>query len=277
MRSAAFILAHHGSIARGTLLGQYGLNRRMLSAEVEAGTIVRVRRGVFALPDADSDIILAAKHGGALTCRRALRLHGIWVLDDDDEVHVWMGGRGRSHHAECDCVVHCHDGRAGLGLASVEDALVHVYHCTTDEVFFAALESALEQRKVRKPGLARIRARIPSSGRWLVDLARADAGSGLESLLRLRLHLLGISLDCQVEIPVVGRVDFVLGGRLILEVDGKENHESESRRHLDRVRDAAASALGYESLRFDYAQIVHGWPSVEAAILAAVERLRERG
>lgn len=42
------------------------------------------------------------------------------------------------------------------------------------------------------------------------------------------------------------------------------------------VRDAAASVLGYETLRFDYAQIVHAWPTVEAAVIAAVARLRER-
>lgn len=276
MQSAAFVLRHHGSIAHGTLLARYGLDRRMLRAELATGSIVRVRQGVFALPTTEPDVLTAAAHGGALTCRRALRLHDVWVLDDDPEVHVWLGSRGRAHHRDCDCTGHYYQGAAGLGLAPLEDVLVHVGHCTNDEIFFAALESALVQRKLRKAGLVRIRARIPSHRRWLVDLARTDAASGLESLLRLRLHLLGIHLECQVEIPRVGRVDFVIEGRLILEADGRDNHESDTRRHHDRVRDAAASALGYETLRFDYAQIVHDWPSVEAAVIAAVTRLRER-
>ncbi|MFT4260512.1 DUF559 domain-containing protein [Microbacterium sp.] len=282
MQSAAFILAHHGQIARGTLLRQYGLSRRRVEAEVSAGSIIRVRQGVFALPVADPAVITAAQHGGALTCRRALRLHGIWMLDggesEEAEVHVWMGGRGRTLHdrADCGCIAHHHSGRAGLGIAPVEEALLHAYHCLDEETFFAALESALAQRKLRRPGLARLRARVPSHGRWLIDLARFDAESGLESLLRLRLHRLGIRLECQVEIPTVGRVDFVVGGRLILEADGRANHESPTRRHADRVRDAAASVLGYETLRFDYAQIVHDWPAVEAAIVAAVVRMRER-
>ncbi|MFK4762943.1 endonuclease domain-containing protein [Microbacterium sp. ZW T5_45] len=273
MRSAAFVLAHHGSIARGSLLARYGLDRRMLCAEVETGSIVRVRQGVFALPTLDPDVRTAAEHGGALTCRRALRLHGLWVIDGDDTVHVWMGGHGRSHHLSCDCIVHSNEGRAGLGLAPIEDALVHSYRCAGDEVFFTALESALAQRKLRRADLARIRRRIPPAGRRLIDLARTDADSGLESLLRLRLHLLGVSLECQVELPNVGRVDFVVGGRLILEADGRQNHESPSHMHRDRVRDAAASALGYETLRFDYAQIVHDWSSVAAAITAAIARL----
>jgi len=110
-----------------------------------------------------------------------------------------------------------------------------------------------------------------------VDLARGYAESGLESLLRLRMHILGIRLDCQVRIDGVGRVDFVLAGRLILEADGRDNHDGASMRHKDLVRDAAASARGYETLHFDYAQIVHDWPTVQTAILGALRRLRHRG
>lgn len=111
--------------------------------------------------------------------------------------------------------------------------------------------------------------------RHLVDIARSDAQSGLESLLRLRLHIIGIVLASQVQIPAVGRVDFVVGDRLIIEVDGKENHSGPDRRHDDLVRDAAASRLGYETLRFTYAQVVHDWSTVQAAILAAMTRLRD--
>jgi very-short-patch-repair endonuclease len=258
------------------LLQQYGFTRKRLADDVRTGELVRIRPGVFATPTTDAGVIAAAEHGGALTCARALSLHGVWTLDHSAAVHVWLGGNGRAHHQDCSCVSHFFEGRAGLGLTPLEDVLVHVHQCAGDEAFFAALESALEQRKINRSAKGRIRRRLPKRGHWLVDLARADAASGLESLLRLRLHLCGIRLDCQVDIPTVGRVDFVIDDRLILEADGKDNHHGESNRHKDRVRDAAASALGYETLRFDYAQIVHGWPSVEAAVIAAVTRLQER-
>jgi len=87
---------------------------------------------------------------------------------------------------------------------------------------------------------------------------------------------MGIALECQVELSTVGRVDFIVGAQLILEVDGKENHESAAMRHKDLKRDAAASALGYETLHFDYAQVIHDWPSVQAAIVGALIRLRDR-
>lgn len=70
----------------------------------------------------------------------------------------------------------------------------------------------------------------------------------------------------------VGRVDFMLAGRIILEVDGRENHDGPSKRHKDLVRDAAAAAAGYETLRFDYALVIHSWPLVEAAILRRLGR-----
>jgi very-short-patch-repair endonuclease len=38
------------------------------------------------------------------------------------------------------------------------------------------------------------------------------------------------------------------------------------------MRDAAASALGYETLRFDYAMMLYEWDVVVAAILPALDR-----
>ncbi|MGM7668213.1 DUF559 domain-containing protein [Microbacterium sp. A93] len=271
------LITHAGGIARGTRLQEFGFSRRMLSNSVKDGSILRVRPGVFAVPSTDAELIDAAAHGGAVTCARALRRHSIWTLNDDATVHVWLGGTGRVHHPRsCSYVGHFFAGRMSLGLAPLEVVLVHVYHCHGDEAFFAALESALRPRKITSSARTRVRARLPVNARWLVDLARSDADSGLESLLRLRLHLLGILLDCQVVIPTVGTVDFVIGEHLILETDGKENHDDESHRHKDLVRDAAASLLGYETLRFDYALVVYDWPMVEAAIIAALARMAWR-
>lgn len=269
------LLARFGGIARGALLQAYGSTRTQLADAARAGTVRRIRQGVYALPWLDSRIVSAAEHGGALTCAAALRAHGVWLLPDpNDEIHVWMGAAGRKHHGRCECVAHYTPGTAGLGLAPAPQALVHLYRCADHETFFAAYESAWRLRLITASDRDRIRRELPKSAGWLLDLARGDADSGLESLLRLRLHLLGIRLDSQVRIEGVGRVDFVIGGRLIFEVDGKLNHDG-SMRHKDLMRDAAASALGYETLRFDYAMIVHDWSTVIAAILPALERARD--
>lgn len=275
MMDPAYLLVRFGGIARGSTLQKYGCSRTRLAAASNAGEIRRLRQGVFGLPGTSTDIVTAAQHGGALTCAAALRAHGVWVLPAaDGEVHVWLGRSGRHHrHDGCSCTSHYSPGRAELGLAPVVACLIHAYRCLEEEAFFAAYESAWNKRLIGAHDRARIRRELPAAAGWMLDLARPDAESGLESLLRLRLHLLGIRLDCQVNIPGVGRVDFVVGGRIILEADGKENHTL-AKRHADLKRDAAASALGYETLRFDYAMIVHDWPTVVAAILPAVGRAR---
>ncbi|WP_406250494.1 endonuclease domain-containing protein [Microbacterium sp. M] len=148
--------------------------------------------------------------------------------------------------------------------------LLQIANCTDEDTFFAALESALRHSRLSPGDLAWLWRHLPVRMRWLVGFARSDADSGLESLIRLRLHRIGIAVRTQVLIPGVGEVDFVIGDRLIVEADGRENHEGADRRHKDLVRDAAAAALGYQTLRFDYDLIVRNWSVVEAAILAAL-------
>lgn len=280
MLQPAQLLPHFDGIARGTQLQAFGCTRTDLAAAARSGDIVRVRPGVYALAGIDPRVITAAEHGGALTCAAALRSHGVWMLpekkkkeEEGTEVHVWMGKAGRRHHTECGCVTHHSPGKAQLGMAPVAAALIHLFRCADHETFFAAYESAWNQRLIMASDRDRIRRELPLTAGWLLDLARGDAESGLESLLRLRLHLLGIRLDCQVQIDGVGRVDFVIGGRVILEADGKVNHDG-SMRHKDLIRDAEASARGYETLRFDYSMIVYDWDRVVAAILPALARAR---
>ncbi|QNA93029.1 MULTISPECIES: type IV toxin-antitoxin system AbiEi family antitoxin domain-containing protein [unclassified Microbacterium] len=263
-----------GGLARGTQLRSLGFTRQALAGMVRRGEIDRVRHGVFAAGPLDEQVRAATAHGGALTCASVLRSAGIWVLPADDGPHVWLGPDNHAlAHPGCTYRSHYYRGRPPLGSATIETALLHLRRCCGDEAFFAAYESAWRLQKLSTAARARIRKALPRSAHWLVELARADADSGLESLLRLRLHVLGIRLRCQVRIDGVGRVDFVLGDRLILEADGEENHGSTTRRHIDRIRDAAASRLGYETLRFDYAQIVHDWPTVQGAVLGALHRL----
>lgn len=274
MFSPQHVIDQHGGIARGVDLTALGFTRHQLARAVNRGVIDRLRPGVFATRRASADIKTAASHGGALTCAGALRHRGVWVLHDDAVPHVWLGRSGRTHaHPHCRCVEHFRAGRMRLGVAPIEKALVHAYDCHGAEFFFCALESAWNQRKISSTARRRIRNQLPRSARWLVDFARDDAQSGLESLVRLRLHMQGIRVRTQVVIDTVGRVDFLIEDRLILESDGELNHGGARNRHKDLRRDASASALGYETLRFDYALIVHNWPLVMRAIEAALDRM----
>lgn len=267
-----------GGCVRSRWLTSRGVTRLQLARAVDRGTLVRVRPGVYAVPDAEPEVVAAAAHGGEVCCVSALRRRGVWVLEPDERLHVRVGRAGRVHpHAGCRCVTH-HDGDgAAFGTVSLVHALVQTASCRGAETFFVAFESAWRLGLLTRADRVEIRGNLPARFRYLVDLARPDADSGLESLLRLRLSRLGVTLESQVLIPGVGRVDFLAAGLLILEVDGRLNHDGRTLRHKDLVRDAEAAARGFETLRFDYALVVFDWARVERAILARLSALRSRG
>lgn len=67
--------------------------------------------------------------------------------------------------------------------------------------------------------------------------------------MRLLLRGLGCTVDLQVSIPGVGRVDFVVDGWLIIECDSEAHHAGWAAHKRDRRRDLAAAALGYTTIR----------------------------
>lgn len=273
----AFLVHRHcadlGGVARTRELAAAGVDPYSLRLAVRGGALLRLREGVYATPETTESARVAVRHGGVVGCLSRVAAAGLWILVEPVALHIAVPTTGRRRpHDGCDCVIHWADSSGSGGSATLVDALAQLLGCRGEEEFFVALESAMRKRLVRRGALARLRARLPVGRRWLVDFARWDADSGLESLLRLRLRAHGISLVSQVEVPGVGRVDFVLGDRLILEVDGKPNHVGASKRHKDLVRDVVAAAHGYDTLRFDYALVLHDWPIVEAAVLAKVER-----
>ena len=264
-----------GGIVRTHELTAAGIDQYSIKKAVRVGALVRVRDGLYVDPDLPADISSAVAHGGALGCVNRARAAGLWVLDrDDGDVHVAMPRNGRRQsHGSCTCLQHWSGATAHRGMTSLVDALAQMLGCVGVESFFVSLESAMRKRLIDRAQLTMLRAQVPADRRWLIDFARWNADSGLESLLRLRLRKHGISLVSQVSIPGVGRVDFLVGDRLILEVDGKPGHADAASRHKDLVRDAVAATFGLSTLRFDYSLVVHDWPLVEAAVLAKVANL----
>lgn len=244
--------------------------------QVDAGALARARRGVYTASDVCSPVRLAAAHGGRVACITAARHLGLWVLTDDVRAHVWLCDGQRSYHPPgCACVEHWEAGPLGPPdeAPSVPRILHQVFRCHGVEEFFVVLESARRQGLIDARGLRWLRARANRAMREALALARDDADSGLKSLLRWRLRRLGLRVRTQRRVASVGRVDALIGDRLIVEADGVLNHDGVALRHKDLVRDANAAAWGYVTLRFDYALIVHDWDLVEAAILGSLATL----
>lgn len=263
-----------GGVAHTRELTAKGASRHALHEAVRAGCLDRLRMGVYCVPSLDTAVRSAIAHGGALGCASAAQRAGLWVMPHDG-VHVWMTATGHERvHSPCTCVVHWDEG-VGLpaphgGCISLFHALKQIAQCCGEEAFFVALESALRQRRISRTELARLKTSVPREIAPLFALAADNADSGLESLIRYRLARLGIAVAGQVEVPAVGAVDLIIGDRLIVELDGKENHDGARKRHKDLRRDALAAPLGFEVLRFDYPMVMFSWGLVEAAILGKI-------
>ncbi|MDR7190272.1 very-short-patch-repair endonuclease [Microbacterium sp. BE35] len=254
-----------------------GLSRSKIAAALADGSLISARRGVYERRGVCADIKTAAAHGGWVVCVSAAQHLGLWVAEHGGGLHVGLRAHGRAYsHPDCSCVVHWSDQddvtRGAFGVPSVRVVLRQILRCQGLEAFFVALESALRRRTLSNTDLDWLRRGTNADAREAITFARSDADSGLESLLRWRLRRRGLRVRTQQSITSVGRVDFVIGERLIVEVDGAPNHDSESHRHKDLVRDANAAAWGFVTLRFDYALVVHDWDTVELAILGLVDR-----
>ncbi|NED69865.1 DUF559 domain-containing protein [Streptomyces sp. SID10244] len=71
----------------------------------------------------------------------------------------------------------------------------------------------------------------------------------------------------------MGRVDLLVGDRLIIEIDSVEYHDrSPEQIEKDRRRDEEAARLGYVTLRFSYRRVVNEWAQAEATVLDLVRR-----
>lgn len=264
-----------------------GWSRRSIESGLSCGRLSRIRRGVYAHGDACDEAAAAARHGGALACVSAARHLGLWVLAPDLPHHVWMRHGHRQQHEprmggardltspECGCIEHWDEGpfRDSFGLPSVPRILLQIFRCQSAEVFFATLESARRQHRITSGGLSWLRARVGVAGRVMINFSRADADSGLESLLRWRLRRHDLDVRSQTNVVGVGHVDFLIGGMLIIEVDGHLGHADSSSRHKDLVRDAQAALWTLHTLRFDYAMVIHDWELVEGAILQRAAQL----
>lgn len=263
-------------------LRRLGWTRHELVQGVSHGEILRVRQGWYALPATPTPALEAARVGGRLTCVSAARMLGL-AAPRTTALHVAVLPRAsrlrdrRDHRIRlrqsAAVVVHWRDDAVGSRLVRpVIDSLLDMSYCQPAEMTVAAADSAIHAGILElDEWLLRTKA-LPAGLRSVVRQVDARSESIIESVTRVRLRALGLEPGIQVRIPGVGRVDLLLGRRLVIELDGMAFHSDRERFEADRARDARASIRGYRVLRFSYRQVMTRWSQVRAAVLAAVAR-----
>ncbi|OYC98591.1 endonuclease domain-containing protein [Microbacterium sp. Yaish 1] len=260
-------MRRNGGVARTTALHDAGASRHRVQTAVATGALLRVRRGWVALPDADPELLAAARHGVVIACISAARRLGLWVLEED-RPHVAApphAGRAPTRRA----TVHWHTPAVPRHpdalVDSIENVLVAVARCQPLEPALVIWESALRRQLTSREVLGRLD--LPPAGRRLWAQASPYSDSGLETMLPLRLRWLGVPLRQQVWL--LGRpVDLLIGERLVVQIDG--GHHVGRQRAADIEHDARLMLHGYHVIRVTYAQVVDDWPHVHGLIATAV-------
>jgi very-short-patch-repair endonuclease len=153
----------------------------------------------------------------------------------------------------------------------IVDALVQSTSCQEPRAAVATLDSAIKLGLIRVSDLDVIFARVPPRRRVLQRLVDGRAESGPETFLRLMALALGFSVELQVKIDGVGRVDLVLDGWLVVECDSEAHHSGWESQKRDRRRDLALAERGMVSVR-PVAEDIMYRPHV---VIAALRGLRE--
>lgn len=269
-----------GGLARRRQLEQLGHSARRIRAAIESRALRVVGRSWVATPSVRPDAMRAVELRGTLGGASALASYGIWVPHEvplcvatahsasrlppvlGTEWRLRVPGTAKAAHP-----------RAAQWRVSIEEALLqHARSCLDGDQIVASFDSALHSGAVSRQWLLAISDGMPRRIRRLLMHVDGRSESGLETLLRLAFEREGWSVELQVRIDGVGRVDLLINGWLVIEADGKAWHDDPTSAQRDRLRNAALVLRGYRWHRFGYEQVMFdldGCVAVVRALLAS--------
>ncbi|MFE6964528.1 endonuclease domain-containing protein [Agromyces sp. NPDC057679] len=283
-------VAAAGGVCSVARIADAGLSRHAVDAAVAAGVVARVRRGWVATPNANPDVVRAVRVGGVATAATVARMHGIRV-PDDPTLHVRVargasrlrapdpeaaGPRALDRDRDRVCVHHRSDPAPTAVVDPLTLALAEMLNCAAPDAVIAALDSALSSAVLSARELEVVRELGLRSRHWIIDRADAGSESGIETKARMLLRTHRIRHRSQVRIAGVGRVDLLVGDRLVIEVDGSQFHSGDDEFESDRRRDFELAIRGYLVLRLSYRMVTSHWDATSEHLLAVIARGEHR-
>lgn len=293
----AMAQAADGVFSRGDAL-RWGMSDNDLTRAVRSGRLSRPRRGVYALPRRSETperdhahrvrAILRSRDSHAAG-RSTLALAGLPLVNADLSVVV-LCGPGRERYRRGDVITYpMPPGESGLVVegvptVSLETAIFQTVARDSLTTAIVAADAALHRALVTWESLQRRRTslgRLAPRGRQLLDAVDESSESPGESMMRLILIGLGHQVQTQVEIYtpeglLVGRVDALVDGCIVMEFDGAMKYEGADGREAlfrEKRREDALRALGYVVVRVTWADLFTPG-RLEAMVRAAHAQLR---
>jgi very-short-patch-repair endonuclease len=274
MHELLTLLRSSGGFAPARARGAAAIPRTAVEQALAAGDVVRVRRGWYALASAPPVELAAVRAGGVLTCVSLLHHLGLWTVDRP-ALHVALGDSS-VHELRPGGVGHWRrwpgQGRRSFSQDGVGAAILHLVTCVPEDDAIATIDSALNTGLLAAGDLPGLRALAPIGKRDLFTRVDGRSQSGLETKTRLSTRRHNVRVRTQVSILGVGRVDQVIGDRLVIESDGYRFHSGPEQFREDRRRDLELARQEYLCIRLDDHQIMEDWPRTEEALFTIIRR-----
>ena len=248
--------------------GQLPYSSYQITQMVAGGSLRRLRRGWYATNGAHPEVERAVALGGCLSCVSALKLFGAWT-PLEDTLHIRYPREARRRGPKSPGCSYPADWPVNWPVDPPLIAWKGITRCVTAEEVIAITDSVLRLGLIAPGDLKLLPAGIRS---WI----NPTAESGSESLVRVRLQKRGIAVKTQVVISGIGRVDLLVGEKLILECDSVAHHTDLTNYRKDRKRDRVALVKGYMVMRLTWEDIMFCWDEVLCDILSIIRGDRHR-
>lgn len=270
--------AARGGYCTATEAARLDVDPMALARSCRAGTLVRLRRNAYVLGEvwraADADeqhrlrirAILLGRPSSTASHFSALSLHGLPVWPHRRHVEVvapvrrmWVTEQLRVRPQDPGTVRQSADGTPTVAVAVALRQVVAEH----EPWVVVTLDAALHRGAVTRDEL--LGGAASDAMRRLVKAADPSCESVGETRTRVLLGDLGLRVESQVEIRdaagnVVGRVDFLVERRVIVEFDGATKYagaDGPAALVAEKAREDALRALGYVVVRLTWSDLEH--------------------
>lgn len=241
------VFSAYDGVARAKHLAAAGVSHFQLKSALASGRIVRVARGVYAVPGANPTLLAIRSLPSEPACISAAELSGLWVLDHPQFPHIAV-----PHSRKYEGFV-CHRSAAPPTLM---DSVVQALRCLPDLDGLVIAESAVVLGRLQLTALRkRLNGRNDARERRLVSRIVPQSQSIIECVARYLLQQAGFHVESQVNIPGMGHLDLMVDGRLGIETDGAGFHMDKPSFEEDRRRWNVTTRLGVPTLVVSYSML----------------------
>ncbi|MFN3866814.1 MAG: type IV toxin-antitoxin system AbiEi family antitoxin domain-containing protein [Demequina sp.] len=269
----AVALRRLGGVARWKQLAETGVTHPALTSAVARGEVRRVHRGCYALPGVSRDDVLATIFRGTLTCLSYALQEGLPVYPSPAITHVQVPhSRGLGlvrRRPDQHVVLH----RADLSMYPHPiERLDHLHHCTGPREQLAIIDAALNVGLIQRRDLDQLAGGTAARRDWLRRHADGRSQSLSETCARVEMVEAGLSVVPQYQLGGVGRVDFLVEGKVVVEIDSEAHHSGEKARARDGDRDRASTTQGYLHLRYMFHDALERPEEIVADVIGTLMR-----